>query len=151
EKWKEIIEKHIADKTVELTREYGKRKGPWGDDLLNKALLHDLAPVYIEEQYWDRLLEVVRTNADLNVLLSFHAHLSKRYPEEMLSLFVRELESKGCRVNNRNEYAALAGDMLSIMKDMPAWANEIRATARTLIALNPKRPAMKEELNRVLK
>jgi hypothetical protein len=149
EEWKEIIEKHIADKTVELTRNYSNLKGPWGNPL-NKALLHDLAPVYIEEQYWDRLLALVRTDTNLDILLSFHAHLSERYPEEMLSLFVRELERNGSRVSKRNEYARLADNMLSIMTDMPAWANEIRATVRTLIALNPKRPAMKEELNRVL-
>ncbi|MDR1882213.1 MAG: SWIM zinc finger family protein [Prevotella sp.] len=150
EEWKETVEKYIADKTVELTREYGNRKGLWGDPV-NRALLHELAPVYIEEQYWDRLLALVQTNADLNVLLSFHVHLSKRYPEEMLSLFVRELKMEGSKVSHRNEYAALAGNMLSLMKDMPAWTNEIKDTARKLIALNSKRPAMKEELNRVLK
>jgi hypothetical protein len=37
------------------------------------------------------------------------------------------------------------------VKDMPAWTNKIKDTARKLITLNSKRPAMKEELNRVLK
>ncbi|MDR1864000.1 MAG: hypothetical protein LBR08_00320 [Bacteroidales bacterium] len=119
---------------------------PWGDDLLNRTLLHELAPVYIEEQYWDRLLALVRADADPNVLLSFHVHLSKRYQEEMLSLFMRELERKGSKVSNRNEYARLADRMLSMMKDMPAWTNEVRETARKLIVLNSKRPALKEEL-----
>jgi hypothetical protein len=69
----------------------------------------------------------------------------------MLSLFVRELERTGGKVSSRNEYATLARNMQKIMKDMPAWTDQIRELARKLITLNSKRPAMKEELSKVLK
>ena len=146
--WKEVVEKLIADLTDDAIAQH--KKSNWGI-FSQPSLLYYIAPILIEEEYWDRLLALVQAENDLDTILKYHKHLAKRFPKELLSLYFPELKSAGDSVNGRSQYAELAGKMMRIMKDIPEGKEKIRAIARELIAQNPRRPAMIEELNKVLK
>jgi hypothetical protein len=148
--WPSILEKLIADKIAAVDRQFAGRKSIFFGSL-QKQYLPYLAPFYIEEQMWDRLLLLVQSECSLNVLLRYHSFLSKRYPAEMLEMYLPALTTQGEYVSDRKAYAELAGYMQKVMHDIPEGKSRIEELARTLIAKNPRRPAMIEELKQVLK
>ena len=146
--WKEIVEKLIADFTAEAIERH--KKSFWSNKR-NPPLLYYTAPILIEEEYWDRLLTLVQAEHYLDTVLSYHEHLVKRFPKELLALYLPEFKRAGDNVKDRSQYADLAGKMIRIMKDIPEGKEKTQAIARELIAQNPRRPAMIDELNKVLK
>lgn len=147
--WKEVIEKYIEEQTDQIEQQYQINKGIlwYSSDLI---LLDALAPVYVEEKYWDRLLALVSKETDLDRILQYHDHLVKEYPSELLALYLPAFERKGHTAGNRGEYAKLAGKMKMVMKSIPQGKEKIIAVARNLKQQYPRRPAMIEELNKVI-
>ena len=146
--WKDVVEKVIADLTGEAIERH--KKSYWSDKR-NPAILSDIAPILIEEEYWDRLLTHVQTEHYLDTILKYHEHLVKRFPKELLALYLPEFKRAGVHVNDRSQYADLAGKMLRVMTDIPEGKEKIQAVASELIAQYPRRPAMIDELNKILK
>jgi len=109
-----------------------------------------LAPIYIAEGYWDRLLALVKQANSLETALQYHEHLCKRYPQELLEIYLPALRRQGDQVSSRFEYATLAGTLKKIMAGIPRGKGPLKDLARELIAKYPKRPAYVEELNAVL-
>ena len=147
--WTEVIESYIADTIKRLTAEYQKNKRAWSFTP-NPPLLQYLAPVYIEEGYWNRLLDLVKTDGKLDTLLCYHSHLFKKYPSELLDLYIPAFLSLGKRVSDRKSYAELASKMKMVIKDIQEGKDRICAVAQKIITENPRRPAMIEELKKVL-
>jgi len=147
--WKEVIERHIEEKINQIEQQYQKNKGKvwYSPDLL---LLDALAPIYVEEKYWDRLLALISKDADLDKILQYHDHLVKEYPSELLAIYLPAFERKGDTAGNRGEYAKLAGKMKMVIKSIPEGKEKIIAVARNLNQKYPRRPAMIEELNKVI-
>ncbi|MDR1456211.1 MAG: SWIM zinc finger family protein [Tannerella sp.] len=147
--WPEIREKLIADRTAAVDREFTGRKTAFFGHL-QKTYHFTLAPIYIEEQMWDRLLPLVQSECSLGVLARYHDCLARRYPAEMLEMYLPAWVKLAAKVSSRSEYATLAGQMQKVMRDIPEGKIRIRELARTLIAQHPRRPAMIDELKRVL-
>jgi hypothetical protein len=148
--WPAVIEQYLAEKMAAMAKPREKKKGaaryvPPPDPL------QELGPVYIAEKYWDRLLALVQQKNTLQTTLSYHPYLHKHYPKELLELYLPALRQRGDQVNNRSEYAELAGTMKKIMADIPKGKIPLKDLARELIAKYPKRPAFIEELNTVLR
>ncbi len=152
--WKEVIESHI-EKTIEkITYDWSQKKNSYWRPSNHPPLLEGLAPVYIEEKYWDRLLALVQQANNLNTTLGYHSYLVSIYPTELLKLYLPALEEYGLKSNGRSDYAYLAEKMKTVMKDIPEGKEKIVAIAQSLIqkfSYKPRRPAMIEELNKVLK
>jgi len=148
--WKEEIEKYIEEKIASIELQYQKNKGHawYSPDTL---LLDLLAPVYIEEKYWDKLLALMSKEIDLNRLLQYHDYLIKIYPLQLLTIYLPAFEHKGDVAGNRREYADLAVKMKMVMKAIPEGKDEIIAVAKGLIGKYPRRPAMIEELNAIIR
>lgn len=147
--WKEVIEKHIEEKTNQINQQYQKNKGKaWYSP--DHLLLDFLAPIYVEEKYWDRLLALISKDADLDRILQYHDHLVKEYPSELLAIYLPAFERKGDTAGNRGEYANLAGKMKTVIKSIPEGKEKIISVARNLNQKYPRRPAMVEELNKVI-
>ncbi|MDR2929017.1 MAG: hypothetical protein LBV41_12585 [Cytophagaceae bacterium] len=146
----EAIEKLITERLDETKREYAKQKNPYFAPS-QPPYLRSVAPVYIEEQMWDRLLALVQADHRLDTLLNYHEHLAKHYPEEMLAMYMPQFEFFGKKVEGRSQYADLATKMKRVLMDIPEANEPITALVRKLITQNPRRPAMIEELNKVLK
>jgi len=148
--WKEVIEKYIEEQIKHITQEHKKNKNnSWYQP--NPPLLDKLAPVYIEEQYWDRLLELVQKETDIDTVLKYHDYLVKRYPAELLEIYLPLFNSGGDKANDRNSYAALVSKMQKVMKDIPTGKEKIIAVAQSLKQKYPRRPAMIDELNKITK
>ncbi|MDR1676107.1 MAG: SWIM zinc finger family protein [Tannerella sp.] len=147
--WPAVLEKLIADRIAAVDREFTSRKTALFAHS-RKEYHRDLAPVYIAEQMWDRLLLLEQSECSLDELLRYHSHLSKRYPAEMMEMYLPALAKQGEKVSDRRSYADLADCMQKVMRDIPEGKNRIKELARTLIAKNPRRPAMIDELKQVL-
>jgi predicted HAD superfamily Cof-like phosphohydrolase len=147
--WKAVIEKYIEEQTDQIEQQYQRNKGQvwYSPDLI---LLDSLAPIYIEEKYWDRLLALVSKEADLDRILQYHDHLIKEYPSELLAIYLPAFERQGDTAGNRGEYANLARKMKTVMKSIPEGKEKIIAVARNLKQKYPRRPAMVEELNKII-
>jgi hypothetical protein len=148
--WEEEIEKYIEERIASIELQYQKNKGNawYSPDTL---LLDLLSPVYIEEKYWDRLLALMSKETDLNRLLQYHTYLIKIYPVQLLTIYLPAFEHKGDVAGNRREYTDLAIKMEKVMRAIPEGKDEIIAVAKGLIRKYPRRPAMIEELNAVIR
>ncbi len=150
EEWEQEIEKYIEERIADVALQYQKNKGKvWY--LPDTVLLDLLAPVYIEEKYWDRLLVLMSKETDLDRLLQYHRHLIKIYPVQLLAIYLPAFERKGDVAGGRREYADLVIKMEKVIRDIPEGKDEIIAIAEGLIRKYPRRPAMIQELNTLVK
>lgn len=149
DEWEEEIEKYIEERIAGIALQYQKNKGKlwYSPDTL---LLDVLAPIYIEEKYWDRLLSLMSQEIDLDRLLQYHDHLLNIYPIQLLTLYLPAFERKGDIVGNRREYTDLAGKMMMVIETIPEGKDEVIAIAEELCRKYPRRPAMVQELNKVI-
>lgn len=147
--WEEEIEKYIEEriKTIELQHQKNKGKIWYSSDTL---LLDLLAPIYIEEKYWDRLLTLMSRETDLDRVLQYHEYLLKTYPLQLLTIYLPAFERKGDVVANRRQYADLAAKMKMVIETIPEGKDEVIAVAKEINRRYPRRPAMIEELNKVI-
>ncbi|MCF6403689.1 SWIM zinc finger family protein [Chitinophaga filiformis] len=147
--WKEEIEKYIEGTIANVTSEYQKNEGKvWYS--LETPLLNALAPVYIEEKYFDRLLALMSKEADLDRVLKYHDLLIREYPLQLLAIYLPAFEYEGDVVGSRAEYAKLATKMKMVIQAIPEGKEQIIAIAEKLIHKYPRRPAMIEKLSTVL-
>ncbi|MEO8109115.1 MAG: hypothetical protein ABI594_03740 [Ginsengibacter sp.] len=104
--WKAVIESYIDDTIKSITQKHELNKNkPWYRP--TPPLLHNIAPVYIEEQYWDRLLVLLQKEDNIDSVLQYHQHLVKRYPSELSSVYFPLLKASGDKASSRSEYAQL--------------------------------------------
>jgi hypothetical protein len=146
--WKDIVEKKIADLTNIAIDQH--KKSYWQKSRKPMILAY-IAPILIEEEYWERLLTHLQAEPYLDTILTYHSHLAKRFPKEMLELYLPAFKDFGDNANGRSQYADLSRKMIRVMTDIPIGTEEIQTIASKLIAKNPRRPAMIEEMNKVLK
>lgn len=148
--WKAVIELYIDDTIKNISQKHQRNKNKsWYQP--NPPLLHNLAPVYIEEQYWDRLLELLQKVNDLDTVLQYHKYLIKIFPSELSLIYFPLFETGGDKASSRSKYAYLVNKMKMIMKDIPDSKEKIIAIAQTLKIKYQRRPAMIDELNKILK
>jgi hypothetical protein len=96
----------------------------------------------------------VEQEKSMDIALRYHDYLAKQYPEDLLDIYLPALERYGMVVSERSGYADLAAKMKKIMQDIPVGKERIVALAQKLkdqFSSKPRRPAMIEELNKVLK
>lgn len=116
---------------------------------LNSNLLYRLGPIYIQENYWDRLLSLVQKQENLTTILTYYPHLIKIYPNELLDIIIPIIEKEGDKSDGRSQYKDLANKMKSIIKDYPQEKMRILEVAQKLKIKYPRRPAMQEELDKL--
>ncbi len=144
--WPAVIEQHIREVTeAEQNR---PRRGAW--DKLDHALFLHFSPIYIQEQQWERLLQLLPTDADLHTLNTVHSHLCPRYPAEMLARYMPVLEAEAERANSRNDYRRLAAIMQTLKHDISGSHEAVKALAWELLERYPRRSAMAEEFRQLL-
>jgi SWIM zinc finger len=147
--WKDVLEQHIAETFAAVTNEYERNKKKMWNPPGNPPVLREIAPIYIREKFWDRLLVLVQKEADMDIILEYHKHLFKEYPRELIEIYLPAFERKADRCNSRSEYKELAGIMKMVIKDIPVAKSKIIALAKKLMQKYPRRPAMIEELDKI--
>jgi hypothetical protein len=71
EKWTEFIENVLDDIST---------KKRWPD-------IHLMSQIYIKEQWWDRLMEMVKKNPDLRNIENYEKYLLKDYTDEIIDMY----------------------------------------------------------------
>lgn len=147
DEWKPVIEDTIAERTSEITSE--QRRLVRNLNYLNLALLRGLGPIFIEENYWDRLLNLVQNVRALSSLREYHPFLYSHFPDALLKMYVPMFLKKGETAKDRSGYADLVREMKKVIKDIPSGTTQIKAVAQQLREKFPRRPAMLDELSRL--
>lgn len=106
-----------------------------------------LAQVYIEEHYWDRLLQLVK-QSELSAIEAYEQYLKPRFPEQLRDIFVEKLILYADRNTGRNYYQ-YAAVILRKIRTCPE-GNRIVDKLLTEFKIKYKaRRAMMEELREV--
>jgi hypothetical protein len=148
--WNSTIELYIAETRQTITADWKKNK--WKSETY-PPLLYSLGPIYIQEKYWDRLFILVQQKNCIYATKQYQQYLIKDYSNELLQIYLPALEEVGNRANSRGEYANLVGQMERIMKDFTFGKEQVLDIARKLkeqFSIKPRRPAMLEELSKIV-
>lgn len=131
EKWTAFVEIVIQDIT---------NKKRWLDTGL-------IASIFIKEEYWDRLLELVRKTPDLNTIDHYEKYLSKHYANDIVALYSTGILNYMKNSMGRDHYQNACRYIRKIIKlGARDKANEIISYLRSEY---PKRKALMEELDKV--
>jgi hypothetical protein len=152
--WKEVIEDYIAVTIKRVTDEWNRTKNNYYWKPTFPPVLEAIGNVYIEEGYAERLFELVKQRDYLDITLQYQPHLVKDFRAELLEMYVVQLEEFGVGSNGRGEYKDLVRKMKAIIKDIPEGKTKILGVAQKLKGMfssKPKRPALLEELDTILK
>jgi len=149
EEWNDIIETYIQDATAKATESMARfaDKG-WRGGLL--SLLHIVAQLYIEEGYLDRLMSLVQQGDSLPSILSYHDVLVNDYSSELLQIYLPAIRKAAMEATDRRSYQDLVRKMKKIINDIPEGKDQVLAVAKELRAMYPRRPAMVEELTKLI-
>ena len=106
-----------------------------------------LARVFIREEWWDRLLELVKEIGHPSIVEHYESYLRKIYPEELAEIYEKGIFDSLKVATGRKHYQSACRYIRKIKKlGLPEKANEIIDKLRTLY---PRRPALLEELDNV--
>jgi len=150
DEWNAIIEAYIEEAIVRATEAMSQyvQKGWQGQRLL--SLLHSVAQLYIEEGYLDRLMALVQQEDSLFNIFYYHDVLVKTYSSELLQVYLPAIKKAGIEATDRKRYQDLVKKMKQIIKDIPEGKEQILTVAKELRTMYYRRPAMVEELTRLI-
>ena len=127
------------------------------DDFLSKSDKQDMwrfgyvfAKIYIEEEYWDRLMVYVEKNIQLgkyNSLGEYEPYLKPRYPERMLAFYRTKITDYAANNMGRDHYIYVS-NVLKTMKKYPGGAEIVHTLMAHFKSVYSKRRAMMEELGK---
>ena len=131
EEWSEFVEAMIQDITT---------KKRWPD-------MNLIAGIFIKEEWWDRLLELVKKSPDLKTIDNYEKYLSKNYTNEIVELYANDILIYMENNMGRGHYQNACRYIRKIIKlGAREKANEIISYLRNEY---PKRKALMEELNKI--
>ncbi|MDR2898281.1 MAG: hypothetical protein LBU99_05635 [Spirochaetaceae bacterium] len=119
--------------------------------ILDEANRRSIGALYIEEQMWDRLLAMVQSADNLYIVLDYHDHLAKRYPEELLELYTSHFRALGNTKEGQTPYTDFAVKLKRVLRDIPKVRELLVTLVNDLKAQNPPRQALIEAITKVLK
>ena len=106
-----------------------------------------VANIYIKEEKWDKLWELIKENPEFSTIESYESYLSKPYSDEIVDLYANQVLEYLERIMGRDHYQTACRYIRRMIKlGGKAKANNLIAQLRTLYA---KRPALMQELDRV--
>ena len=128
-------------------------------DAIINAIIHEIkakrrwydtglvATIYIREEKWDKLWEMVKENPDLSFIERYETYLSKRYSDEMVDLYTSQILDYLNHNMGRDHYQTACRYIRRMIKlGGKTKADNLIAQLRILYA---KRPALMQELDRV--
>ncbi|MCX6329651.1 MAG: SWIM zinc finger family protein [Bacteroidia bacterium] len=106
-----------------------------------------IAKIYIEEQWWERLLELVSGTKHLPYIQHYEKYLSDLYPAELAELYEKGIVDYLKRMTGRNHYQEACRYMRRIIKlGARKRVNELILFLRREY---PQRRALLDELNKI--
>lgn len=145
QEWTAIIEEKIL--SIQQNFPKDKQRMEWEKDY---RALYELGPIYVEEKMYDRLLDLVKRQTNLNTILGYHEHLYKAYPIDLMKLYKPLLDQDAESANERSAYRRFLEIVLTIYKDIPPGREALKAQMLRWKTVYRHRPAMMDELNKIL-
>jgi hypothetical protein len=103
--------------------------------------------IYIREEKWDKLWEMVKEKPDLSFIERYETYLSKRYSNELVDLYTSQILDYLNHNMGRDHYQTACRYIRRMIKlGGKVKADKLIAQLHTLYA---KRPALMQELDRV--
>ena len=140
----QLLKSNVAVETwntflEEIIKELKARKPYWDTSLVSQ--------IFIKEEWWDRLLEVVQKNPKLQFIEEFEKYLSKDFAVELIGLYANAIISYMKENMGRNHYQTACRYLRRMIKlGGRITADKIISDFRVQY---PQRKALIEELNRV--
>jgi tetratricopeptide (TPR) repeat protein len=134
EKWVDYLDDFLCESAKQLR---------WG-------LGDVLAKIYIEEKYWNRLMDYVEKNIRLgkyNALETYEPYLKPQYPERMLAFYRTQLTDYAAKNMGRDHYKYVA-DVLKKTKKYPNGNEVVNELMAHFKSVYSNRRAMIEELGK---
>ena len=114
---------------------------------------HTLAQIYIEEKFFDRLLDLLlqkqKERYSGNLIHTYGHHLHDHFPKEMLAIYEPMLVNQASNAGSRSDYYKVASELKDLL--------EIKGGRKIFVKLLKefktqyvRRPAMMDELRWVL-
>lgn len=150
DEWTEVIEIQIQNSIDDALKLFNKNKiNRWGG-LSLLPLLSTVTLIYIEENYLDRLLELVKQEENLDRILYYHKFLIKDFAADLLQIYLPAIKESGINASDRKQYQDFVKKIKKIITDIPQGKEQIINIAKELRTTYHRRPAMVEELNKFI-
>jgi hypothetical protein len=117
-----------------------RRRGHWSD-------IDEIAKIYIAEQWWERLLDIVSGIRHLPAISHYEKYLSDKYPSELADIYEKAVKEYLKRAQYRNHYRE-ACRYIQRMKSLGGR----KRTDELILNLRkeyPKKKALLEEIMRI--
>lgn len=141
----DVVKNKIDAISARAARE--AKGSPWRKE--DHWLLYELGPIYVEEQMFDRLLDLVKRQNNLDTILNYHEYLCNLYPDELMKLYEPLLDKHAESSNDRNAYRRFFTVVLSLYHDIPSGREMLKAQMLRWKMIYRHRPAMMDELNKI--
>jgi uncharacterized Zn finger protein len=106
-----------------------------------------IAKIYIKEEWWSRLLELIKQNPSLNYIEYYEKYLSKDFSYELVLLYGNEIIKYMKNSTGRNHYQTACKYLRRMIK--LGGRERVERIVSDFRKQYPQRRALMEELNRV--
>ncbi len=106
-----------------------------------------IAKIYIEEQWWPRLLDLIGGNRHLPTIQHYEKHLSEFYPAEFAEIYEKGIKDFLKRVEGRNHYREACEYIRRMIR--LGGRKKVNELIFSLRREYPRRKALLEELNKI--
>jgi len=144
EDWELVIEKKIKTIHDAVIKDQKSMQMP------DYVMLYLLGPIYVEEEMYDRLINLVVKQNDLQTILHYHPDLHLLYPAELMNLYVPLLNEQADTASDRNGYNRLFQVVDVIYKDIPEGRNALKEIVLKWKIFYKRRPAMLDVIENFL-
>ena len=107
-----------------------------------------LAGIFVEEQYWDRLLELLQGSTSLHFIDSYSSWLTAKYPGEVLTVYSNALIEYASQNTGRNHYITIR-ERLKKMQTLDGGKEIVKGLVIHFTQQYKARKAMIEELAKI--
>ncbi len=127
----------------------GYKKNEKGVSNKFQSFSYQIAAIYIEEKMWGELFDLLQKGADINTLLKYSPYLIKDFAQGLIPLFKDAIERMAEYASDRSRYQDIASYILK-MAEIPGGKEPAMSLVNHLMEKFNKRPAMKDELKKIL-
>jgi len=106
-----------------------------------------IAKIYIREEWWSRLLALIKQNPSLSYIENYEKYLSENYSDELVKLYALAVVSQMSHSTGRSHYQTACKYLRRMIK--LGGRESVEKIISDFRAQYPQRRALMEELNRV--
>lgn len=144
--WRAIIDAKILDLKRKLQHEV---KFYISETSKARAFLTYLGPLYIQEEYWEKLMELLRKTREVDLYLKYLPYLKQDFSEELVDLTLQAWEKTVQYADGRSKYKHLALQLKTLLREVPSADESVRKSIKRIMAQNPRKPALLDEMGKI--